>query len=58
VVAAAAADGGGRVKAEGVFKCAHCKTPIAVGHIEAGDLMIKCKRCGEKTRVGPTSKAA
>lgn len=41
-----------------VIRCEHCHTPIAVGRIEAGSLHIKCKRCGHKTLVLPSSKAA
>lgn len=36
-----------------VVRCEGCRTPIAVGRIEAGALTIKCKRCGYKTLVMP-----
>lgn len=45
---------GGRVS--DVIKCEQCRTPIAVGHIEAGALHILCRRCGHKTWVVPDTK--
>lgn len=41
-----------------VVRCEKCKTPIAIGRIEAGALQIMCKRCGYKTLVVPSQKVA
>lgn len=38
---------------EGIIKCTECRTPIATGHMEAGELTLKCKRCGEKSLLTP-----
>ena len=40
-----------------IIRCEQCHRPIAVGRLEAGQLDIKCHRCGYKTRIVPAPKA-